>query len=135
MELHHLLYYIPYIGLYTPIENSQIQLQYLSNNTNFNTFSKSTLLSYINNSPNVCLITDSTFSIFKIIDTSIHQLISNSNTAPSSPTPKPGSNSRKRQIKEEEMHNSTPVIKKLKPSRAAQRAASRRWYHNNKISL
>jgi hypothetical protein len=54
---------------------------------------------------------------------------------PSPPTPKPGSNRRKRYIKEEEMHYSTTVIKKLKPSRAAQRVSSRRWYHNNKISL
>jgi hypothetical protein len=117
-DIHHMLFHIPYLGIFTPIEDNHIQLQHLSANINTNIFSKSTLTSFITNSPTVCLIANSNISIFNIKDSYIQQLVVNS-TNPPPPSITTTSKKRKRTYKTSE----------------ADRATNYKWYHRNKTWL
>jgi hypothetical protein len=116
--IYHMLYYIPHIGIFTPIDDNHIQLQHLITHIDTNIVSKSTLMSYVTNSPIVCLISNSNISILRIKDSYIQQMVLNSNNIPPSPSPKHNTSSRKRK-------------RMLKTSDAA-RTTNYNWYHRNK---
>ena len=85
IEIYHMLYSIPQLGIFTPTDNDQIQLRYLSHSSAYNNFHTSILMTYIANNPIICLIADSTVSILQIKDTYIHQLIQNSKSETQQP--------------------------------------------------
>jgi hypothetical protein len=93
-----MLYYIPHIiGLFTTTDNNQIQLKYLSNSDGYNNFPTSLLVQYINNTPIICLISETEVSILHIKESYIHQLVPTYNNKTLSKT-----NKKKRTIKQEE---------------------------------
>jgi hypothetical protein len=117
-DIHQMIYHTPHVGIFTPIEDNHIQLQHLSTHINTNIFPKSTLMSFITNSPIVCLISNSNISIFNIKDSYIQQLVFNSTTQPPSPITKT-SKKRKREYKTSE----------------TDRITNYKWYHRNKTWL
>ena len=131
-ELYHMLYYTPHVGFFipSPSNNNQIELQHISNNNEFRRFSTATLLSYVNNTPLVCLITDSTFSIFHIKDTYIQQMVINSNDIQPPPTPQSLTKTSKRFKYKDDRTLTSTKFKRLKifKTTATQRAAARYWY-------
>ena len=119
VDIYHMLYHIPHIGIFTPTEDNHIQLQHLSSHIDTNIFPKSTLITYVTNSPIVCLISNANISIFSIKDSYIQQMVFNSNTQPQSSTTNTSNKKRKRTYKTSE----------------ADRATNYKWYHRNKTWL
>ena len=126
-DIFFMLYHIPHIGIFTTIDNNQIQLKYITSHNDTNTFPSSTLMHYITNTPIVCLVTDSTISIYQIKDTHIQQLVNNAtNTAPQ-PTPNT-SNKRKN-------NNNNNNITNNKKVKTNAQIAKLKWYYDNKHTI
>ncbi len=62
-DLHHMLYYAPFIGICPPTETNMIKLRYVSGHTEYNTFPTSTLRSFIANNPTICLLSNTRITI------------------------------------------------------------------------
>ena len=133
MDIYHMLYYIPHIGIFTPMDNNQIKLKYITTYKDTNTFPCSLLMSYITNTPTVCLISDSDISILQIKDTYIHQLVLNSSNGLPQPTPA-ALNPRKRNIEEVSTPNIAPPTKTYKTT-YKHRASESRYYYNNRKTI
>jgi hypothetical protein len=80
IELHHMLFYTPSIGLSiirTPETIDTIQIRYISGCTDYNKFSHSTITSFLTSNSKVCLITNTGINIYQIAEEYTKQVNNN----------------------------------------------------------
>ena len=134
IELHHMLFYTPSIGL-SIIRTSEnidtIQIRYISGCADYNKFSHSTITSFLTNNPKVCLITTTGINIYQIPEEHAIQVILQIQPHQQPSPSNIGNNKRPFQ---EESTTTEHIVKEYKTSEH-RRKIQRKSYHKTKIPL